>query len=106
MYIFLSDIWHFCEPANQYNFHANIFRDIPIPWMSYGVKLDIGAVWDICWCPTGAWDDPDKPPKDPARHRRLGMVAVASSVGYVTIIRSVVDTSSVNLIIQDICNLR
>lgn len=41
------------------------------PHMSYGVAHDYGAVWDMAWCPSGAYEPPKK----------MGLLALSTSCG-------------------------
>lgn len=41
------------------------------PYMSYGLAHDFGAVWDMAWCPSGAYE-PDK---------KIGLLALSTSSG-------------------------
>lgn len=42
-----------------------------MPYMSYGLAHEFGAVWDMAWCPSGAYE-PDK---------KLGLLALSTSSG-------------------------
>ncbi|CAH1248446.1 GTF3C2 [Branchiostoma lanceolatum] len=67
-----------------------------VPYLSLGLAHKFGAVWDMKWCPSGAWDPPQwNPPavqtppamqNPPAGLPRLGLLAVASSDGRVRVI--------------------
>lgn len=41
------------------------------PHMSYGLAHDYGAVWDMAWCPSGAYEPPQK----------IGLLALSTSCG-------------------------
>ncbi|XP_078665593.1 uncharacterized protein LOC144907992 isoform X1 [Branchiostoma floridae x Branchiostoma belcheri] len=60
-----------------------------VPYLSLGLAHEFGAVWDMKWCPSGAWDPPEENPllqqDHPAVLARLGLLAVASSDGRVRI---------------------
>ncbi|XP_078585126.1 uncharacterized protein LOC144867184 isoform X2 [Branchiostoma floridae x Branchiostoma japonicum] len=73
-----------------------------MPYLSLGMAHKFGTVWDMKWCPTGAWDPPQwnppaaqnppavqNPPvvqNPPAVLPRLGLLAVACSDGGVRVI--------------------
>lgn len=42
-----------------------------MPYMSYGLAHEFGAVWDMAWCPSGAFE-PDK---------KIGLLALSTSCG-------------------------
>ncbi|NXA57457.1 TF3C2 factor, partial [Nothocercus julius] len=50
--------------------------------LAYGVAADHGCVWDMKFCPSGAWEPPATPRKHP-QMSRLGLLAVAFSDGTV-----------------------
>lgn len=54
------------------------------PALVYGLAQDRGFVWQLKWCPAGAWEQPDSDRKAPFLPR-LGLLAVATSLGLVTI---------------------
>ena len=39
--------------------------------MSYGLAHEYGAVWDMAWCPSGAYEPPQK----------IGLLALSTSCG-------------------------
>lgn len=41
------------------------------PHMSYGIAHEFGAVWDMAWCPSGAYEPPKK----------IGLLALSTSCG-------------------------
>ncbi|XP_078506226.1 general transcription factor 3C polypeptide 2 isoform X2 [Lissotriton helveticus] len=52
--------------------------------MTYGIALDHGCIWDLKFCPSGAWELPSTKRKNP-QMPRLGLLAVAFSSGFVEI---------------------
>ncbi|KAM9201264.1 general transcription factor 3C polypeptide 2 isoform 1-T1 [Dugong dugon] len=48
----------------------------------YGIACDNGCIWDLKFCPSGAWELPSTPRKDPLLPR-LGLLALACSDGKV-----------------------
>lgn len=42
-----------------------------MPCMSYGLAHDFGAVWDMAWCPSGAYEPKNK----------IGLLALSTSCG-------------------------
>ncbi|KAM4521817.1 general transcription factor 3C polypeptide 2 isoform 1-T2 [Odontesthes bonariensis] len=54
------------------------------PALVYGLAQDKGFIWHLKWCPAGAWELPSCVRKAPFLPR-LGLLAVASSSGVVTI---------------------
>ncbi|XP_051265270.1 general transcription factor 3C polypeptide 2 [Dicentrarchus labrax] len=54
------------------------------PTLAYGVAENKGFICDLKWCPAGGWEPPSCDRKDPFLPR-LGLLAVASSTGVVTI---------------------
>lgn len=54
------------------------------PALVYSVAQDRGFVWGLKWCPSGAWEPPDTDRQAPLLPR-LGLLAVASSLGIVTL---------------------
>lgn len=42
-----------------------------MPYMSYGLAHEFGAVWDMAWCPSGAYE-----PK-----KKIGLLALSTSCG-------------------------
>ncbi|NWJ06088.1 TF3C2 factor, partial [Crypturellus undulatus] len=50
--------------------------------LAYGVATDHGCVWDMKFCPSGAWEPPAAPRKHP-QMSRLGLLAAAFSDGAV-----------------------
>ncbi|XP_074471258.1 general transcription factor 3C polypeptide 2 isoform X2 [Sebastes fasciatus] len=54
------------------------------PALSYGLAQDKGFVWHLKWCPSGGWEPPGAGRKAPLLPR-LGLLAVATSSGVVTI---------------------
>ncbi|XP_007902672.2 general transcription factor 3C polypeptide 2 [Callorhinchus milii] len=51
---------------------------------AYGVATDHGCIWDMKWCPSGAWELPETTRKSP-QVARLGILAVAFSTGKIVI---------------------
>jgi hypothetical protein len=41
------------------------------PHMSYGIAHEYGGVWDMAWCPSGAYEPPQK----------MGLLALSTSCG-------------------------
>ncbi|XP_014327032.1 general transcription factor 3C polypeptide 2 isoform X1 [Xiphophorus maculatus] len=54
------------------------------PSLVYGLAQDKGFIWQLKWCPAGGWELPDSVRKAPFLPR-LGLLAVATSSGVVTI---------------------
>ncbi|XP_029318672.1 general transcription factor 3C polypeptide 2 isoform X2 [Cottoperca gobio] len=54
------------------------------PALSYGLAQDKGFIWHLKWCPAGGWELPSCGRKAPFLPR-LGLLAVATSTGSVTI---------------------
>ncbi|XP_061562893.1 general transcription factor 3C polypeptide 2 [Cololabis saira] len=54
------------------------------PALVYGLAQDKGFIWHMKWCPTGGWELPHCTKKAPLLPR-LGLLAVATSSGEVTI---------------------
>ncbi|KAM9840071.1 general transcription factor 3C polypeptide 2 [Aulostomus maculatus] len=54
------------------------------PRLAYGLAQDKGFVWHLRWCPAGGWELPSCSRKAPFLPR-LGLLAVATSTGVVTI---------------------
>ncbi|XP_013855709.1 general transcription factor 3C polypeptide 2 [Austrofundulus limnaeus] len=54
------------------------------PALVYGLTQDKGFIWQLKWCPAGGWEPPSCGRKAPFLPR-LGLLAVASSSGVVTI---------------------
>uniref|UniRef100_A0A3Q0QZA7 General transcription factor IIIC, polypeptide 2, beta n=1 Tax=Amphilophus citrinellus TaxID=61819 RepID=A0A3Q0QZA7_AMPCI len=54
------------------------------PVMVYGLAQDKGFIWHLKWCPAGGWELPSCARKAPFLPR-LGLLAVATSTGVVTI---------------------
>ncbi|XP_014841528.1 PREDICTED: general transcription factor 3C polypeptide 2 [Poecilia mexicana] len=54
------------------------------PFLVYGLAQDKGFIWQLKWCPAGGWELPDSVRKAPFLPR-LGLLAVATSSGVVTI---------------------
>uniref|UniRef100_A0A8C4J238 General transcription factor 3C polypeptide 2 n=1 Tax=Dromaius novaehollandiae TaxID=8790 RepID=A0A8C4J238_DRONO len=52
--------------------------------LAYGVAADHGCVWDMKFCPSGAWEPPTASRKHP-QMSRLGLLAVAFSDGKVVL---------------------
>ncbi|KAK7796597.1 hypothetical protein U0070_024814 [Myodes glareolus] len=48
----------------------------------YGIACDSGCIWDLKFCPSGAWEHPETPRKAPLLPR-LGLLALACSDGKV-----------------------
>ncbi|KAG2468539.1 UCKL1 protein, partial [Polypterus senegalus] len=48
---------------------------------SYGIALDYGCIWDMKWCPSGAWETFETYRKVP----RLGLLAAAFSNGQIAV---------------------
>ncbi|XP_034018307.1 general transcription factor 3C polypeptide 2 [Thalassophryne amazonica] len=54
------------------------------PVLAYGLVQDKGFIWQLKWCPSGAWELPSSSRKAPFLPR-LGLLAAATSTGVVTI---------------------
>ncbi|KAA8582879.1 hypothetical protein FQN60_015425 [Etheostoma spectabile] len=54
------------------------------PAFAYGLAQDKGFIWQLKWCPAGGWELPSCGRKAPFLPR-LGLLAVATSTGVVTI---------------------
>ncbi|XP_059213002.1 general transcription factor 3C polypeptide 2 [Centropristis striata] len=54
------------------------------PALAYGLAQDKGFIWQLKWCPAGGWELPTSGRKAPFLPR-LGLLAVATSTGVVTI---------------------
>ncbi|XP_071323756.1 general transcription factor 3C polypeptide 2 isoform X2 [Trachinotus anak] len=54
------------------------------PVLAYGLAQDKGFIWQLKWCPAGGWELPSCGRKAPFLPR-LGLLAVATSTGVVTI---------------------
>uniref|UniRef100_A0A3P9I9F1 General transcription factor IIIC, polypeptide 2, beta n=1 Tax=Oryzias latipes TaxID=8090 RepID=A0A3P9I9F1_ORYLA len=54
------------------------------PALVYGLAQDKGFIWGLKWCPSGAWEPPSSNRKASVLPR-LGLLAVASSSGVVSI---------------------
>nr|XP_046228665.1 general transcription factor 3C polypeptide 2 isoform X2 [Scatophagus argus] len=54
------------------------------PALAYGLAQDKGFIWQLKWCPAGGWEPPSCGRKAPFLPR-LGLLAVATSTGVVTI---------------------
>ncbi|NWH71626.1 TF3C2 factor, partial [Piaya cayana] len=52
--------------------------------LAYAIAADHGCVWDMKFCPSGAWETPSTPRKHP-QMSRLGLLAVAFSDGRVVL---------------------
>ncbi|CAI7934848.1 general transcription factor 3C polypeptide 2 isoform X2 [Podarcis lilfordi] len=53
------------------------------PGLAYGIATDHGCIWDMKFCPSGAWEPPATRHKSPSQMSRLGLLAVAFSDGKV-----------------------
>ncbi|XP_015366814.1 PREDICTED: uncharacterized protein LOC107163755 isoform X2 [Diuraphis noxia] len=62
----LVQLWRFDSLTNVISESAST-----TPHMSYGVAHDYGAVWDMAWCPSGAYEPPQK----------MGLLALSTSCG-------------------------
>ncbi|XP_066560756.1 general transcription factor 3C polypeptide 2 isoform X2 [Amia ocellicauda] len=51
---------------------------------AYGIALDYGCIWDMKWCPSGAWELPSTNRKVP-QLPRLGLLAAAFSNGKIAV---------------------
>ncbi|GCB72827.1 hypothetical protein scyTo_0002209 [Scyliorhinus torazame] len=51
---------------------------------AYGIATDYGCIWDMKWCPSGAWELPETTRKSP-QMARLGILAAAFSTGKVVV---------------------
>ncbi|XP_030055090.1 general transcription factor 3C polypeptide 2 isoform X2 [Microcaecilia unicolor] len=51
---------------------------------TYGIAVDLGCIWDLKFCPSGAWELPSTHRKNP-QMPRLGLLAAAFSGGNVEI---------------------
>uniref|UniRef100_A0A1A7WT83 General transcription factor IIIC, polypeptide 2, beta n=1 Tax=Iconisemion striatum TaxID=60296 RepID=A0A1A7WT83_9TELE len=54
------------------------------PALAYGLAQDKGFIWQLKWCPAGGWEPPSSGRKAPFLPR-LGLLAVATSNGVVTV---------------------
>ncbi|KAG7509092.1 general transcription factor 3C polypeptide 2 [Solea senegalensis] len=54
------------------------------PFLAYGLAQDKGFIWILKWCPAGGWELPSRSRQAPFLPR-LGLLAVATSSGVVTI---------------------
>uniref|UniRef100_UPI00398EDE1F general transcription factor 3C polypeptide 2 n=1 Tax=Pristiophorus japonicus TaxID=55135 RepID=UPI00398EDE1F len=52
--------------------------------LAYGIATDYGCIWDMKWCPSGAWELPETTRKRP-HMARLGILAAAFSTGKVVV---------------------
>ncbi|XP_041044195.1 general transcription factor 3C polypeptide 2 isoform X1 [Carcharodon carcharias] len=52
--------------------------------LAYGVATEHGCIWDMKWCPSGAWELPETPRKSP-QMARLGILAAAFSTGKIVV---------------------
>lgn len=52
--------------------------------LAYGIATDHGCIWDMKWCPSGAWELPETTRKQP-QMSRLGIIAAAFSSGKVVV---------------------
>ncbi|XP_067880182.1 general transcription factor 3C polypeptide 2 isoform X2 [Heterodontus francisci] len=52
--------------------------------LAYGIATDYGCIWDMKWCPSGAWELPETTRKCP-QMARLGILAAAFSTGKVVV---------------------
>ncbi|NXN29249.1 TF3C2 factor, partial [Nycticryphes semicollaris] len=52
--------------------------------LAYAIATDHGCVWDMKFCPSGAWELPTAP-REPPQMSRLGLLAVAFSDGKVLV---------------------
>jgi general transcription factor 3C polypeptide 2 len=66
-YISLYDLFH--KYVNIFFFSYESVADMP--YMSYGLAHDFGAVWDMAWCPSGAYEPNNK----------IGLLALSTSCG-------------------------
>ncbi|XP_053239940.1 general transcription factor 3C polypeptide 2 isoform X3 [Podarcis raffonei] len=60
-----------------------INRSATKPGLAYGIATDHGCIWDMKFCPSGAWEPPATHHKSPSQMSRLGLLAVAFSDGKV-----------------------
>ncbi|XP_060869788.1 uncharacterized protein LOC132944454 isoform X2 [Metopolophium dirhodum] len=65
-YSSLVQLWRFDSLTNIIDESA-----FCTPHMSYGLAHDYGAVWDMAWCPSGAYEPPQK----------IGLLALSTSCG-------------------------
>lgn len=56
---------------NKYVFSYESITVPDMPFMSYGLAHEFGAVWDMAWCPSGAYGPPNK----------IGILALSTSCG-------------------------
>ncbi|KAK6297436.1 hypothetical protein J4Q44_G00320190 [Coregonus suidteri] len=54
------------------------------PRLAYGIAQDKGFVWNLKWCPGGAWELPTTNRKAP-HMPRMGLLAASTSDGHITI---------------------
>ncbi|XP_025193705.1 uncharacterized protein LOC112593511 [Melanaphis sacchari] len=62
----LVQLWKFDSLNNVINKSTSF-----TPHMSYGIAHEYGAVWDMAWCPSGAYEPPQK----------IGLLALSTSCG-------------------------
>ncbi|KAE9535993.1 hypothetical protein AGLY_007894 [Aphis glycines] len=62
----LVQLWEF-DSLNNVNYQSVSCT----PHMSYGIAHEFGAVWDMAWCPSGAYEPPEK----------IGLMALSTSCG-------------------------
>ncbi|XP_058881748.1 general transcription factor 3C polypeptide 2 [Acipenser ruthenus] len=67
----IGDLQHFSWPTNKATF-------------AYGVALDYGCIWNMKWCPSGAWELPSSNRKIP-QMPRLGLLAASFSNGKIAV---------------------
>ncbi|XP_006818350.1 general transcription factor 3C polypeptide 2-like [Saccoglossus kowalevskii] len=58
-------------------------RQYSLPYLSLGIAHEFGAIWDMKWCPSGAWEDVQQSGKEVSR---LGLLALSCSDGTVRIL--------------------
>ncbi|KAG9282561.1 general transcription factor 3C polypeptide 2-like [Astyanax mexicanus] len=61
-----------------------VSRPSSSPSLAYALALDDGCIWDLKWCPAGAWELPSTSRKEP-HLPRLGLIAVAFSNGTIAV---------------------
>ncbi|XP_070533169.1 uncharacterized protein [Ptychodera flava] len=83
---------HHCEKTYQENGMIQLW-DFGIldnktpakpPHLSLGIAHEYGSIWDMKWCPSGAWEDPGQ--SENGETARLGLLVVACSDGRLRIL--------------------
>lgn len=57
---------------NLFNIYFYSYETVSsVPCMSYGLAHEFGAVWDMAWCPSGAYEP----------NKKIGLLALSTSCG-------------------------